>query len=282
MKRKIGCVIALCMMAILLALPCSAHEKEEHYKELKKVLFPVDYVIPQKSVTIQNKIKGIEAASYLALDQFNGNGEAELKQLHNLGVPLIPESIDDIDFTYNSQHRKFTHKGWEHQYELDKASWSKRKTILLESINTIFAFEHSNVLRGYDKQCNSFAALVYYVHVIGDHIEDETFTQTELKMDLGGRKDEQDIITELQNHFAILFESQKWSLDYLALAANLKLLNYKISKLVSSQGGINTQEKFEKYHSYAEDLMEALQKYVPGLLKDEVFFAKVFYPESFS
>lgn len=282
MMRKIGRVLVLFVLALLCVVTCSAHDKDEHYKELERVLFPAEYVVSQKSLTIQNKITGIKAASYLTLDQFNGNGTAELQILHDLGIQHIPDSIEEIDFKDNSQHRNFTHRGWDFQYTVDKASWSMRKKILVESTNEIFAFEHSNALRGYNEQCNSFAAMVYYVHVIGDHLEDKSFKKSELKMNLGGSKDEQDIIMELQKHFAILFESQKWSVDYLALIANLKLLNYKISKLVSSQGGINTQEKFEKYHSYAEELMEELQKYVPGLLEDEVFFAKVFYPESIS
>ena len=54
---------------------------------------------------------------------------------------------------------------------------------------------------------------------------------------------------------------------------NLKL---KAEKLDSSTGGVNTPEKFAKYHQCAEDLLKTLSDYVPQLLKNEPFFANHF------
>ena len=62
-------------------------------------------------------------------------------------------------------------------------------------------------------------------------------------MDVGGRRDKEDIIHELQKHFKVLFVDQQNTNKYRYLNNALKRYNTKLSKLVTSTGGINTDEK---------------------------------------
>lgn len=98
-------------------------------------------------------------------------------------------------------------------------------------------------------------------------------------MALGGRKDDEDIVHELLKHLDVVFHDQRFSPKYLLFIAKINSIDRKMSRLVNSEGGINTDEKFEKYHVLGEELMATLKKYIPELLEREDFFGNTFYPE---
>ena len=120
MKRIVLCLIAI-SLALALLLPALAFERKDHDKYLEKVLFmPGEY--PSAA---QNQVDMLESASYLAIDQYNGKGVSDLDFLKSCGVSGLPKSIDDIDFSASSYHRRYTHQGWDYSYtgEKDKAHW---------------------------------------------------------------------------------------------------------------------------------------------------------------
>ncbi len=47
-------------------------------------------------------------------------------------------------------------------------------------------------------------------------------------------------------------------------------------ELGKSEGGVNTEEEFEKYHKCSEDVLKTLKDYIPRLLKKEDFFIAAF------
>ena len=47
--------------------------------------------------------------------------------------------------------------------------------------------------------------------------------------------------------------------------------------LINSQGGINTDEKFQQHQVLVRKLIEILSLYVPEMLKEEPFYNDVFY-----
>ena len=57
----------------------------------------------------------------------------------------------------------------------------------------------------------------------------------------------------------------------------LERYDSKFSKIVRSEGGVNTDEKFVEYNKLCRDLMELMTMYIPEMLKDEPFFNEVFY-----
>ena len=273
------------------SIPVYAHDRKQHDLDIESVLFGKVNFSTSKEADVQNAAKALKCAAYLAIDQFNGKGADELnfleKEYKVSGLPKLSE----IDFRGNNNHRRYTHRGWDFQYgKSDVGHWTVRKSILLKTVDKQFDFEKSpNAILGhfnekyleYDKKCDSFCALIYYTHIIGDYIGNETYGQFRSnypnQMDLGGTNDDYSITAELLKHTKILFADQKDTHKYITLQNSLTALDGKIRKLVLSKEGIDTEEKYKQYTEYAEDLKDILTHNIPNLLKEEDFFKKVYY-----
>lgn len=278
MKRRILCFLTVAILFLSLFPQYGfSYNRNGHDSILESVLLGNEYHIKQQPKSIQDTLDAIDCASYLAIDQYNGDGTAELEFLQEYGIHGIPGTIDEIDYKSNKYHRKYTHRGWEHKYDPDIANWKTRKPILLKTINTCFDFgPESNVTAGYSKQCDSFCALVYYIHILGDRVSDKQYYVNTVQMELGGRSDNDDIISEIIRCSDILFQDH--SIKYKLYISKLERLNKKIAKLDPGGKGFS-QEDFPLYKEYGEDLLDILQEYLPDLLQDESFFASVFFPE---
>lgn len=277
-------LFSLITILVLLTLPSNealAHPKaQDHYLELEMVLFGKRYAGPNK-----DKLKLLEFASTLAIDQYKGSDAEKLKTLANAGIPELPPNVIDtkdqnekgINFDASpNTHRKETHRGWDWNYQPDKANWPIRKKILLETVNNVFGF---NSFSGkYDKQCNSLSALIYYVHIVGDHQEDSKYKAGGAITSLAEKNYSSstiDIFYELEQHLPVLFADQKYSLTYMRMMNKLRDLGKEVRKLTGSREGV-TPEKIPQYHQYAKDLIGILETYIPNLLRREEFFSRVF------
>lgn len=285
MKRLLS-ILVLTGLLLSCTLPAYAHNKSGHDCFLEEILFGKDGPISTLSEKGQLALTALENASYLAVDQFNGKGSEELTYLKKTyKVPGIPASIGAFDFTGNQFHRSYTHRGWDFVYGQDKANWSIRKNILLATTEKIFDFSvlSGSILGynfGYTEKCNSFAALVYYVHILGDHEARENYKVTDVMIPFAQAHvgvDNPDIFSELKYHLQIIFADQADTHKYKALMQELDALAEGARSLVATTGGINTDEKFWVFHEQVEELLILLQDYVPNMLKEEPFFAKVFY-----
>lgn len=275
MKRSKWFIILLCIVLISGNLPQTtyAYERDEHDKYMLDALFK-NFKETKNDKNIQDEIKALECASYLVIDQFNNHGQNDLDFLLTYGVKGIPLNINEISFNASgATHRSHTHRGWDFQlYTLTAELWPARKQILLNTADTIFDFQ------GNEAKKNSFCALIYYIHILGDHMDDGSYmVKNGLKMDVGGRADKNDIIHELIKHIDIVFADQKHTHKYHSLIAALERYNSRFAKLVRSEGGINTEEKFQQKQEYTANLMKLLTMYLPEMLKEESFFYDTFY-----
>ena len=223
------------------------------------------------------------------MDQFNGNGKEELERLKEEKIPGLPETIDEIDFTSNYTHRSETHRGWNLDYQ--KSNWPMRKQILYNTVEkelfatkkTFFSWlpwkkgKDSNGV-SYDKKCWAFCRLLYYTHVIGDHIEADkpsALNYIDPLTQLHDR-DNPGVIPDLISCCDELFVDQKETYTYKQFRQELETLRDTSDKLTSSKGGINTDEKFEEYHQCALDLLDLMGLYIPKLLNNEAYFTEAF------
>lgn len=282
-------LLAAAVILLTVALPARAHDREEHDADLEYVLFG-NRAYKETHSTDAKLVEALEDAVYLTVDQYNGQGSEQLEFLKSMGVKGLPDSVDEFNFSGNYAHRHLTHRGWSFEYP-EQSHWSIHKSILINTVQKIL-FENekqplswlpwlSEIPYGTSedtKQRDSFCALLYYVHILGDHIAAEKYTQLAYIAPLARPSGNQDpgIIPELQEHLSNLFSSQHSSYTYYALMGELDALNAKAEKLVSSTGGINTDEKFSQYHQLAEDLKELLSYYLHTLLMNEPFFADHF------
>ena len=287
-RRIVAFFVALVIFATN-ACVSYAHDRDEHDQDIEYVLFG-DKTYKSTHPAFKNKIQAIEDATYLCVDQFNGNGKNELANLQKEKIPNIPKSIDEFDFTANFAHRNFTHRGWNVNYD-KKANWPVRQQILINTVDKELFSEVKPVLSNvpwlseklygdssYKKKCESLCILLYYTHIIGDHIEADNYKALAYVDPLTNLNDRDNpgIIPDLIKCCDTLFEDQANSYSYKEFKQELEDLRDKSDKLTSSKGGVDTEEEFEKYHKCAEDLLELLATYVPKLLTKEDFFSKSF------
>jgi len=272
--KQIG-IFLIVLVVFICALPItgSAHERKEHDEIMLNVLFR-KYEYACEDSKVQNDLDAITSACYLAIDQFNSYGQSDLEKLINYGVKDIPKDIKEIGFTASGRnHRDFTHRGWDFSYTGEmKTKWPIRQNIMRSTVASVFDMDIE------EKKVECFCELLYYIHILGDHEDDESYTISNgRKIDVGGRHDKNDIIHKLLDVFKELFSGQRNTHKYRALVSNLQQINNELSELINSEGGINSEEKFEEHQALVEKTIEILSLYVPELLKGESFFGNVFY-----
>lgn len=279
MKKRL---IALLSLTVILSLSLSyaiASDRDVHDGYMLQVLFGKGFKEESYSEKELMAIEALEAASYLAVDQYNGDGADELRILSEYRVSSLPSSISEIDFSGNQYHRRYTHRGWmgpynneDRPYPDDKAHWNTRKSILLQTTKKVFGFNDSQ-----SRLNDSLSAVIYYIHILGDHIVETDYQKMNSDMiGVGGRNDQYDIIHQLISHFDILFTSPTSTNRYNSFRSQLRLLNNEFSNLVNKDGGVNTPDKQAEYSALAKKLMDLLIKHVPELLQEEAYFSKVF------
>lgn len=289
MIKRIAIFFLLNVLLISMAAkPSFSYNAEEHDAYLEKVLFGIMSSEYMKTDETKKKIQMLEYASYLSLDQMRGQGANELDFLKKQKVKKLPK-LEDFDLTgiYYGNHRNYTHRGWDYVYSIpkgekhDKANWPIRKKILTSTVNKIFDFGFKNELFGkVSEKCNSFSALVYYVHILGDHIAKDSYKINDLTMPLArehASENNLDLFWEIKVHSQKLFSDQKNSINYSSFIQELDVLAIEARTLVGTKGGIN-ESNFPEYHGYAVKLMDTLKTHIPHLLKNEDFFKTQFYP----
>ena len=261
-------------------------------------------------------IQNLDNASYLAIDA-TGRGNDKTKKSDEEKFNALrkkcwrfssPKTVEDIAIPSgvgtggNGEHDKYTHLGWNHNYDDDKfpgwsnEQWIVRKSILLNTVNKDLDFSlFSNVLwLDYDPQCVAFCELLYYIHVLGDDIYDFQTTNSYLDYELpedtmwfAGKKgfndNERDIADELLDIMPILFPNHEndpaANSCYKDLERKLKIIDEQANTLIDS-GDYKTATGYsELYELIDTDMRNALTDNIPTLLRNEKFFSKYFYDD---
>lgn len=311
--KKISLILLLfILLDSVEAMPVEAHQKaDEHYEEIEAMLFDNEnFKDSIKDENVQAAICILEYASTLCIDQFGNSNQDKLDDLNEWGVPGIPSNVSKINPSIKKDgiklsprnHRTYTHQGWDYSYEDEKngdlARWSERKNIMLASTEKVFDFSTFSgkwlfVDFGYSDKCDSFSALIYYNHLLGDYLEDvdekegnlRKFNRTSNgdKMPFASNSSKPvDIFSELEKHLAILFKDQADSRVYDSLIDDIKILAYEARKLSGNSEGTVIEENFEKMRTCVQELMDILTgengyfNAINDLLMNEEFFTDVF------
>ena len=298
MKRLVLITGLMIVLLLVLHVPVTyAKERTGHDSDMEQVFFG-----DVKAGSGQKKVaKTLEAAAYLTIDQFGGNGQNSLDILNKNICEVDYPEIKDIDISSSelSHHREYTHQGWRSKYrhieghgeDEDKAErtgedgdkwpekWKLRKKILEDTVDAIFGFSWwnripflGNVLPDHGQQADSLCALIYYTHLLGDHIETKKMDQYGYLMPVGGKINQHDIIDELIYYCDTLLVNSAEDNErvYGLFEDELRKIDTKYFQL----GGM-TEEKLEKNREYAKEVLEVLGEYVPGFLENEDFYDKM-------
>ena len=298
MRRFLAFLLFVVILILGFVCPALAHESQgEHDRDLKLLLFGnADCFLHGEKY---DAFRAMADAASICIDQFSYNEDKESKKgefddlSHRVHLSVsfkdidLNKGIDGKNITANT-HRMYTHKGWNFSEYPDKELWKRRKSIMLDTAQQkIFSHSDSifpwltdkiNSWGGPSEQCDAFCAVVYYVHILGDHLEGdkpdkltalEPLAQYESLSSPG-------IIPELQEYLQVLFFDQKNTRTFMSLMQELDMLGREAEKVYYSWGGIDSEEKCAINMKNAEALLELLGDKVPILLRNEDFFKQVF------
>jgi hypothetical protein len=271
---------ALALVFSLLAALGYASDEFIHDSDLMRVLLWPPF--PQTE-DAHLKFDLITKAAYLAIDLFNGSNPQYLDELAQAGVKNLP-NFQEINFTAGSEHQRYTHRGWDwltypqniRGYNFQEI-WGKRKALLLNTLDYIFKFRDAEAAKR-----NSLGAVIYYTHVLGDHIGDSNRTYMD-RLPISPRPDYRfnrsgenpnnpTIYTELLYHLPRLFRGQTDSSYYRMLVLSLS----RNQSRVFSTGTTISDEEYAELQNFARDTLNILTQYIPQLLKNEDFFKRAF------
>ena len=83
---------------------------------------------------------------------------------------------------------------------------------------------------------------------------------------------EEGLINELRRCIAELFYDQRVSNNYCRLMVKLNVIRFRSW----INGDVDSEQKYEKVHGYANGILEELNLRLPKILENTVFFARVF------
>jgi hypothetical protein len=216
LRLKISFLLLFCVSV------CSAHGLAGHNDEFFKILFGDNNKC--LSAKAQYNFDLLCKAAFLTLDYTTQDQGARFyADLKNSGVKgMVP--LESISFSGNQYHQKYTHMGWESYYGAgNKGNWTGRKDILLKAVANICNFKTEEKIKN-----DAFAALVYEIHILGDHIGDmdaTRYTRIRLVSELGyrgqvvnptsdGPFNNPTLYTYMLYHIQRLFREQKNTYEY--------------------------------------------------------------------
>lgn len=276
-------ILLTIILAINLTFSCSsilAHEYSGHNNDLIELLFGEF----KQNMTVQGKqnFDILCRAARLAIDYTSQSfGMDDMDFLRQQGVKNMP-ALSDIKYTSNQYHQRYTHRGWDfNYYPIDKANWQKRKQLLISAIEKICDFRKNEKIK-----MEAFAALVYEIHILGDHIGDSEQTRWDrLRLTSVGNSKASIVpptseprfdsnaclLVYMLYHVQRLFREQKNSIFYNQVT--IFLFNNCDFFFGRNESEISIQE----VKDFAIEVRRNLKLCLPNLLKNEDFFRRAFY-----
>ena len=168
MKKR----LASLLMVIVLLLSCSSNviacDEEQTNTYVTQILFG-DRADSRAS---DENVKMLMAALYLCSEQADNQGQDKIDYLKSHKVSGVP-ALKNINVNSN-QLFECSHKYWEYKYPAAKNIRANRQKVLRNTVNKVFDFGFFNNCFGSNQgKCDSFAAILYYSHILADYLADD-------------------------------------------------------------------------------------------------------------
>lgn len=299
MKRRLVSVFVAFLLLVSMSTTAFAGGSTYHNKILTRMLFSSGHCQSSNQTTSELYTEMLQNAVYLSVDQ-SGNKTGDQDKLNFLldnGVKGIATDISILNPEVDFYHRSYTHRGWDWIYTNDKSNWQARKTILYNTVDTIFDFDKYSVSASEaTKKCDALCKILYYQHILGDLIYDDQdtlqlnatasdanadFTEKERGLIIAFAyahpgSTNKDIFWELKGAVETLFANQKNGYKYSGFMTQFNSLATETRALDAMTGGVNSAERVRQRLDYEKELLELLESYMPLLLDDEAFFRAAF------
>lgn len=176
MKRYLAFFLAIVLFVAnwTTAYACDENQSNIYVSEIIFGDDALNYVFDENA-------KMLLDALYLCCEQSDSQGQDKIDYLKKKRVGGVP-SVDNINIR-NSELLECSHISWESEYVFNKKVRAYRRKVLQNTVNKVFDFGTFNNLFGSESgKCNSFAALLYYSHILSDYLADDP-EDTEISID---------------------------------------------------------------------------------------------------
>lgn len=169
MIKRLSVLLLTLFLVLSMHTRVHACDEEQTNTYVSQILFGDFY----QRYSFKEQVKMLNYALYLCSEQQTGQqGQEKLNYLKRQKVSSLP-SLRDIQ-TEHISVLKIVHNKWEYEDTQYKTIQEKRKKLLKSTINKIFDFGFfNNTFKNGGEKCNSFAALLYYSHILADYLADD-------------------------------------------------------------------------------------------------------------
>lgn len=164
-------IVAIFLVVLLLAwLPVTAFACDEEQSDLYvlQILFGDDASIYRDKANVRNLLDAL----YICSEQSDKDGQEKLNSLKKAkvgGVPTLAKINVNGDELFECSHNS-----WDYVSDNNQKVQETRKDLLRKTVVKVFDFGWFNELfRKEDGQIDSFAALLYYSHILADYLADD-------------------------------------------------------------------------------------------------------------
>lgn len=168
MRKRI--VAALLLVVLLLSFPATVFACDEEQSNLYvlQILFGEEASFHENNADV-NKLL---SALYICSEQADENGQDKLNTLKKAkigGVPTLAKIKVSSEELFDC-----THMSWEYVSQNSEKAQTARKNLLRKTVVKVFDFGWFNEwFRSKSGQIDSFAALLYYSHILADYLADD-------------------------------------------------------------------------------------------------------------
>lgn len=163
-------LISIITIALVLLISSSAFACDE--KQTDTYVTQILFGDNAQSKASDDNVKKLQAALYLCSEQYGKNGQEKIDYLKEQKVTGVPD-LETIAIEHDYLMR-CSHSTWESELPEVEKEQVKRRKVLQNTVNDAldFGFFKSVFGRGGNK-CESFAALLYYSHILADYLADD-------------------------------------------------------------------------------------------------------------
>lgn len=166
-KNKIYLFFLIIAMLFTTNSRVFACDEEQTNTYVTQILFGSDALSKRQN----DKVQMLLDALYLCSEQADGTGQDKLNNLNEMKVSGVP-ALDALNIKSSSLF-ECAHNSWNHQSSLDTDKQASRKKLLQSTVKKVFGVNFFNQWFGGNKgKCEAFAELLYYSHILADHLAD--------------------------------------------------------------------------------------------------------------
>lgn len=174
--KRINALIIIVVLFLSSSLTSFACDEEQTNIYVSKVLFGEDAY----SYENNKQLEQLESALFICSEQYNKSGQDKLNDLKKAKVKSLP-TLDELNVKELDLF-ECSHNGWNTESKYNKEAQAERKDVLRQTIVKVFDFGWFNEnFKSKSGQIDSFAALLYYTHILADYLADDP-ADTELSV----------------------------------------------------------------------------------------------------